>query len=215
MQRKFVETNLENCKDPFPTFYLTIKIHKSPWKTRPIVSCSGSLLYALGVWVDRKLQIVAQSQHSYISSSRQLKDLLIPLDLPADSQVFTADAVSMYTNINTNHALHIIGNYLQRNSKKFPSVPYEAVMVGLSLIMNNNVFRFGDTFWHQLQGTAMGTPPAVPYATLFYSICEANFVTTTPNLYFYRRYIDDVFAIWVPSTSTADDKESGQNCKQP
>ena len=208
MQRKFLKTNLENCKDPFPTFYLTIKIHKSPWKTRPIVSCSGSLLYALGVWVDRKLQIVARSQHSYISSSRKLKDLLIPLDLPAGSQVFTADAVSMYTNINTNHALRIIGDYLQRNSSKFPSVPYEAVMVGLSLIMNNNVFRFGDTFWHQLQGTAMGTPPAVPYATLFYAICEATFVTTTPNLYFYRRYIDDVFAIWVPSPSTAEDEEN-------
>ena len=72
-QRKFLKTHLDKCEDPFPTFYLTIKIHKTPWKTQPIVSCSGSLLYSLGVWVDRKLQTVAKSQHSYISSSKKLK----------------------------------------------------------------------------------------------------------------------------------------------
>ena len=204
-QRKFLTAHLDECEDPFPTFYLTIKIHKTPWKTRPIVSCSGSLLYALGVWVDRKLQIVAKFQRSYISSSKKLKDLIVPLNLPPNAQLFTADAVSMYTNINTASALRIIGDYLQRNSQRFPSVPYEAVMVALSLIMTKTVFRFGDTYWHQLEGTAMGTPPAVPYATLFYAICEENFVHTSPNLYFYRRYIDDVFAIWVPSATKSDD----------
>ena len=208
MQRKFLKTNLDGCKDPFPTFYLTIKIHKTPWKTRPIVSCSGSLLYAVGVWVDRKLQVVAKSQHSYISSSKKLKDLILPLNLPANAKIFTADAVSMYTNINTNHALRIIGNYLQQNSLKFPSVPFEAVMVALTLVMKCNVFRFGDTYWHQLEGTAMGTPPAVPYATLFYAICEEKFATSSPNLYFYRRYIDDVFAIWAPSATIATDEEN-------
>ena len=134
-QHKFLKTHLDKCEDPFPTFYLTIKIHKTPWKTRPIVYCSGSLLYLLGVWVDMKLQIVAKSQHSYISSSKKLKDLIVPLNLSPNAQLFTDDAVLMYTNINTAHALRIIGDYLQRNSQRFPSVLYEAIMVDLSLIM--------------------------------------------------------------------------------
>ena len=29
--------------DPFAYFYITAKVHKSPWKTRPIVSVAGSL----------------------------------------------------------------------------------------------------------------------------------------------------------------------------
>ena len=63
----------------------------------------------------------------------------------------TMDATAMYTNINTDHALRIIGNYLQQNSLKFPSVPFEAVMVALTLVMKCNVFRFGDTYWNQIE----------------------------------------------------------------
>ena len=36
--------------------YLTMKVQKDPyWAIRPIVSCSGSLLYSLAIWVDCKL----------------------------------------------------------------------------------------------------------------------------------------------------------------
>jgi hypothetical protein len=37
-----------NPKDPIAKFYITAKIHKNPWKTRPIVSVCGSLLDGLG-----------------------------------------------------------------------------------------------------------------------------------------------------------------------
>jgi hypothetical protein len=96
---KFLRYHLNNNETPFPAFYMTMKVHKTPWSTRPIVSCSGSLLYAIGVWVDRKLQIIAQKQKSYFKNSRSLKDDITSLRLPPNAQLFTADAVSMYTNI--------------------------------------------------------------------------------------------------------------------
>ena len=44
---KFLTASLK-VKDPFAKFYLTAKVHKTPWQTRPIVSISGSLLDGLG-----------------------------------------------------------------------------------------------------------------------------------------------------------------------
>lgn len=65
--------------------------------------------------------------------------------------------------------------------------------------MNHNVFTFGDTHWIQLSGTAMGTPPTCNYATLFFAIHEDKILPSHPNIICYKRYIDDVCGIWVPS----------------
>jgi hypothetical protein len=62
--------------------------------------------------------------------------------------------------------------------------------------MRCNFFKFGDTYWLQMTGTAMGTPPGCVYATLYFGIWELEIVPFfQANLPFYRRYIDDVFGI--------------------
>ena len=70
MERAFIREELKSNQSPFAHFYLTLKAHKLKSgqtvdhpKSRPIVSCPGSLLHVLGVWVDCKLQEVAQKQY--------------------------------------------------------------------------------------------------------------------------------------------------------
>ena len=87
---------MENNKDPFPVFCLTMKVLKSPFKTRPIVSCSGSLYHALGIWINNKLEHISSLQLLYIKSSKQLKDELVDLHILDNTTLFTADAISTF-----------------------------------------------------------------------------------------------------------------------
>jgi hypothetical protein len=49
--------------------------------------------------------------------------------------------------------------------------------------------------------------PCPPYAILYYAILENRFLDAFPdNLRFYKRFIDDVFGIWIiadPATDSA------------
>ena len=87
------------------------------------------------------------------------------------ARFFSIDAISMYTNIQTDHTLKVIGDFLfskeGRNICRKELVDPSATLAALRLVMTSNVFKFGDTFWEQRSGTAMGTPPAVVYAKLY------------------------------------------------
>ena len=210
-EKNFIEHGY-NTATSISTFYQTIKIHKDPWSTRPIISCPGTLLYNLGKWVDATLQPIADTQPAYFKDSLALKNLLSEIDLPPYARLFSADAVSMYTNIKTTEALWEIGQYLHRNDRKFRGVPIDALMSALTLIMRNNMFQFGDTYWLQISGTAMGTPPAPPYANLYFAIHEARFVKKySDNLLLYKRFIDDVIGIWIPSATKEEDATAWSN----
>ena len=194
-ERKFISHHLKlSEKDPFSVFYGMAKVHKTPLKTRPVVSYSGSTCWALGVWIDSKLQKVAKQQASYFKDSFALNDELRKLSLQPNDYIFTADAVAMYTNIPTEKALRIISKLLL--SRFADEVPAEAVMKALEIVMRNNIFTFGDMFFKQNTGTAMGAPPAPPWANIFMAISENQFLPYHSNLIFYRRFIDDVIGIW-------------------
>jgi hypothetical protein len=70
----------------------------------------------------------------------------------------------------------------------------------LRIVMKNNVFQFDDCWFHQQNGTAMGTSVACIYATIYYSYHEETMILPTyrSSLLYYRRFIDDVLAIWIP-----------------
>jgi hypothetical protein len=200
-ERKYLQRYMQDMigKDGFGVFYGMIKAHKDPIALRPVSSYSSNYLYALGVWCDAKLKEVAQKQNSYIDSSftllKQLKELP---NLPANAVLVTADARSMYTNINTDRALHDIGLYLRNHPDDFPAIEPRALMSALRLVMKNNLFKFGDTYWKQEDGTAMGAPPAPPWATLAFAGHEDQVVDNYKFVIpYYRRFLDDIFMVWL------------------
>ena len=155
-----------------PQFYCTPKVHKKPkWKTHPIVSCVNSHMGDLSKWVDVQLQKLIHLCPGYLQDSQAFLTKLRRLGrLPPTAIILTADAVSMYTNINTSHALATLHKWLTLHQDDLPhDYPTQMVLEATKLVMTNNVFQFDDTYWLQLTGKAMGSNLAVAYATIYYA----------------------------------------------
>lgn len=79
----------------------------------------------------------------------------------------------MYTNIYTATALALQHFFATSPYCSYMHPSLQAALTSsLSILMEHNVFHFGNTFWVQLNGTTMGNPVAPMYATVFFAIHE-------------------------------------------
>jgi len=191
-----------------PIFYGLPKVHKTPFSLRPVVSTTNSLLAVFSIWLDYKMKELLPFIKSYIKNSIEVINDLKTLHIPENALLFSADAISMYTNIDTASGLLSMHDFLIYNQDHIPTTFPKALFLEiLETVMNNNIFSFSNTFWHQLSGTAMGTPAACAYATITFGHFENTVILPrfNSNLLYYKRYIDDIFGIWLPSTNGTDE----------
>ena len=194
-----------NQNNRLPQFYGMPKVHKNkiPVPLRPVVSQCGSLFAVLSIFVDFKLQTLTPFIPSYLENSEALLDELDILGpLPPSARLFTSDATSMYSNIDPKEALPIIEEYLRLFGHELENKCKNQIKLLIALtklIMENNVFQFGSTWWRQKIGTAMGTSCACIYATIFFAYYERTLLVPKykNNFMMYKRKIDDIFAIWI------------------
>ena len=193
-ERSFTETHRN------PMFYIIPKVQKQPVKYRPVVSCVKSFNAIFSTWLDFKMKALLQCIPTYLKDSNDLlKDLSSLPKLPPSARLFTADATAMYTNIDTATALEAFNFLFDHYKKEIPEdFPRDFFLKALEIVMNRNLFQFDDTYWLQLDGTAMGTPTACLHATISYGVHERNKILPSYSKYllFYKRFIDDVIGIW-------------------
>jgi hypothetical protein len=191
-----------NSYHRIPIFYGLPKVHITPTTLRPVVSCSGSLSTVFSTWLDYKMKLLLPHVRSYVKNSTEIINDLKMLHIPDGALLFSADATPMYTNIETNLGIASIKNFITSHQDKLPpNFPTNLFLLVLTLIMKFNVFTFTDTYWLQLAGTAMGTPVACAYATVSFGHYENTTILPQyqSNLIYYKRYIDDIIGIWLPS----------------
>jgi len=184
-----------------PIFYGLPKIHKNPYTLRPVVSGTNSLLAIFSHWLDYRLKELLIHVKSFVKDSNTIIKELKDLTLPQNALFFTADAALMYTNIDTSLGVESIKQLIHDHLNSLPpNFPTSLLLEVLTIVMKHNIFSFADTFWLQLSGTAMGTPVACTYAMLSFGHYENTKLLPefNSNLYYYRRYIDDVLGIWIP-----------------
>ena len=187
---------------PAPSYmYLLAKIHKNPLKTCPIISYSGSVCSGIAKWLDLELKKNLPHLPYIVTSSITIAQDPQNTVFTPGTQLLTMDATAMYTNIHLGHALPALQDFLC-NSTCGKEIVSKAqlcpvmLLHALEIVMNNSMFAFGDTFWLQTAGTAMDTPPAPTWATIYFCLWELVIIPELDEIKFYKRYIDDGFATW-------------------
>ena len=194
-------TDLVEKRAKSPHFYTIPKIHKSIETPpgRPIVSSICAPTERISAYVDLILKPIAQSLPSYV---RDTKHFLVQLqslpELPPNALLFTMDVVGLYNNIPHEDGLRACKTMLDRRQTCDP--PTGDVIDLAKLVLTLNCFQYEDKFYSQIHGTAMGTRMAPSFANVFMGCLEEDMLATAPGgkiPTLYRRFIDDVFGIWL------------------
>ena len=186
--------NLSYCK-----FYILPKIHKSPLSGRPICPNTNYVTYYASKFIHITLCYLLEKIPSYIRNSEHL---LIELTQPTynistDTYMVTSDVTSLYPSIPIKDGLATIHHMLI--TYEYNEYPIPLIMSILEFILTHNYLTFENNLYHQIKGTAMGTPCAVVYACLFLGHLEKRMYIIYDNLppyLLFKRYIDDIFAIF-------------------
>lgn len=179
-----------------PPFYCLPKVHKTliaPIPGRPIISAPSSITYHTSVFLHNLLLPLMKMLPTICMSSKQiLLDIKSLPTLPETAIILTADVRSLYPSIPIDAGIIAIKTIMQQYNY-MPNYQ-NLILKLLSFVLENNFCIFNKKIFHQKTGTAMGTPVAPTFAQIFMFYVEQHIMHTS---IFYKRYIDDIFAIFV------------------
>jgi hypothetical protein len=208
-----------------PKFRLLIKTHKKVLAGRPICGATNWITTPISKFLSKKLRPLLEKFAPYYSRDSksvisELEETRKEGGVTSDSYfVCTADVTAMYPNIPLEWGLKAVEDFLLEIGVDAGLCTLLVALV--RLVLEHNLMIFGDNIYLQIKGTAMGTNFAPEYAgivywkieksTLSYStmlhptaesyipvqlgILSAVLQTKSTSMCFYRRFVDDLFAI--------------------
>jgi hypothetical protein len=121
------------------------KVHKSPVKLHPAVSCINSFPTILSTWLNFTMKQLLPIFPSFIKDSTDILKESKYLYIPNGTKILTADVTAMYTIIDTMTGINAIENIFQHNEKLIPTdFPKDFFLTTLKIIMDKNTVSFSD-----------------------------------------------------------------------
>ena len=157
-----------------------------------------------------------ETLHSYIRDSKHFLQLLQSLPpLPENAILMTPDVTSLYTNIPHEEGIESVLHYMKLHANTLsPGTPNpHTIGVLLETILKNNNLLFMDSHFLQLVGTVMGTKAAPPYPNLFMGRHKETILTWA--IPFWKRFIDDIFLIFLGTTKQLQSMKDFMNNLHP
>lgn len=186
-----------------PVFYGLPKDHKPDVPFRPVVSGSGGPTEKTACLLETVLKQLLAFIPTHLWDTRDFlaraKDHCKSHPLPEDAIFFSIDVVNLYGSIPIGEAIDAAKEKLEAHGQDIETfgLSYEDICTLLDQCLNNNVFSFGDKFYRQKLGIAMGNPCAPPLAIIFLDRLEQQALEKAvhkPD--FLVRYIDDYAGLW-------------------
>ncbi|CAJ0938687.1 unnamed protein product [Ranitomeya imitator] len=202
---KKTATYLINPHPITPVFYVLPKIHKSLHNPpgRPIVASTDSILSPLSTFLEKILTPLIKNTQSFLLDTGHFLSTIRQLDtVPPGSTLVTLDVNSLYTSIQHSKGMEATKYLLQLSNMSSNAIQFCLDL--LHIVLYENYFLSGDTFYVQRCGTAMGSNVAPAYANAFMNFFEITHMYTNDlfrqHILSYHRYIDDIFFIWTGTT---------------
>ena len=176
--------------------YGTPKVHKAGCPVRPILSSINTPTYKLAKFLVKYLQPVSVNKFTCKDTFHFVKE--INSIHFKNSYMVSFDVVSLFTNIPLDETIDICMNRLyHENITSPPDIPEGDFRILLERAAKGSCFMFNGKLYMQLDGVAMGSPLGPVLANIFLCHMEEKFMIK--NRYFplfYRRYVDDTFALF-------------------
>ena len=184
-QRKFLQNFSQARK--IPLFHILPKIHKKPLSARPIVGATNWITTRASIVLNVRLEETVKAIPEVLKDSNDMREHLDKIfKVPRNWFLVSFDVIALYPNIPQTELIHIL--FGEDNSR---------VMGKLGeFILTNTYMEYAEKIYKQKEGMPMGTNAAVHLANLFLSRTTDKFFLNHPNIFHFRRYIDDLFFLW-------------------
>ncbi|UYV64679.1 hypothetical protein LAZ67_3001645 [Cordylochernes scorpioides] len=179
-----------------PLFKGLPKIHKEGVPLRPIVSGFKAPTRRLADWLKKQVPSTSKISGLEIRNRKELLDIAKNLKLNDHEIMVSFDVKSLFTNINRTLALKEIREYFEvkRQDCENKGLEINEMIEGFRLCLDNIYFRYGNKFYKQKDGTAMGCPTSMIIADIVMASVDKKAILIE-GIRIWGRYIDDVFAV--------------------
>ena len=178
--------------------YGLAKIHKPGVPLRPILAAYNTPTYKLSKFIIPLIDHLASNSFS-LKNSYNFVEQVKSLYIDPSHHMVSFDVKSLYTNVPVIETIDLICNKLFCNSDNYAGFSKSLFREMLVLAITNSNFLFNKNYYSQIDGLAMGNPIAPTLANIFLCGLETTIMDKCPadiKPIYYRRYLDDIFAIF-------------------
>ena len=145
---------------------------------RPVISNNGTVTENISAYLDYHLKPIIPQVPLILEDTRDFLSRIKGLrNIPEDALLVSFDVVGLYPHIPHDEGIAIMAEFLEGRTDK--TVSTRSLCELAKIFLKENYFENGNSVYHQMLGTAIGTKFAPPYANLFMAGLEKQISRST------------------------------------